>query len=279
MPRTLPVHSRNQWFQRVEALLRNRNKRHREGAFVVEGVRSINQLVARPAWQVDAFLYAAERPLSSWARDVLAGSRAGVHLELSPALMAELSDKEEPSELLAVVRMAPDDPDRLSAARATSPLYLLLDRPALPGNLGTLIRSCDALGAHGTVVFGHAADVYDPQTVRAAAGSLFAHPVVRIAARDALQGWIADVRAHRPELQLVAATAHAGDWPDALDFTGPTLLLVGNETAGLSRKLVEPCDATVRIPMRGAASSLNVACAATAILYEAARQRRGIGSA
>jgi 23S rRNA (uridine2479-2'-O)-methyltransferase len=282
MPRTLPVQSKNQWFQRVEALLRNRNKRHREGRFVVEGVRSINQLVAHAAWEIDAFLYATDRSLSDWARATLAGSRADVHLELSAPLMAELSDKDEPSELLAVARIPADDPARLGRTAGADErpaveqpsLYVLLDRPALPGNLGTLIRSCDALGADGTVVFGHAADLYDPQTVRATAGSLFAHPVVRMAARDALCAWIEDVRARAPGLRLVATTAHAGDWPDAVDLAAPTVLMLGNETAGLSHHLLELCDATVRIPMRGAASSLNVACAATALLYEAARQRR-----
>jgi TrmH family RNA methyltransferase len=273
MPRTLRVQSKNQWFQRVETLLRNRNKRHREGEFVVEGVRSLNQLGASPEWEVEAYLYAPSRPLSDWARQTLGASRASVHLELSLPLMEELSGKEEPSELLAVVKIPDDGPERLSS-RGDSPLYVLVDQPSLPGNLGTIIRSCDALGADGMVVFGHSADLYDPRTVRGAAGSFFALPAVRIGRWGALGGWLEGLRERCPALQVLGATAREGVWPDEVDLTLPTVLAFGNETTGLSYRLAELCDRQVCIPMSGSASSLNIACAATAILYEASRQRR-----
>ncbi|MGH7552062.1 MAG: TrmH family RNA methyltransferase [Longimicrobiales bacterium] len=272
MPRVLPVESRNQWFQRVETLKRNRAKRHREGAFVVEGVRSLNQLAAHREWEFEAYLYAPSRPLSSWATETLRSSRAAVHLELSLPLMEELSGKEETSELLAVVRIPSDDPAGLPSSPL--PLYVLLDQPALPGNLGTIIRSCDGLGTDGIVVFGHAADLYDPQTVRGAAGSFFALPVIRLTTWGALHGWLDGVRARNQSLQIVGTTAHAGVWPEEVSFDRPTIVAFGNETDGLSHKVAELCDLQVTIPMSGSASSLNVACAATAILYEARRQRR-----
>ena len=272
IPRILPVESKNQWFQRVEALGRSRKKRHRYGEFVVEGVRSVNQLTANQEWRIEAFLYAPSRPLSVWAQDTLRSSRARLHLELSLPLMEELSDKEDVSELLAVVKIPSDDPARLPAG--PQPLYVLLDQPSLPGNLGTVIRSCDGLAVDGVVIFGRAADLYDPRTVRAAAGSLFAQPVVRITTWGALKGWLEGVRSQTQHLKLVATTARGGVWPDEISFSHPTVLMFGNESAGLSHKVSELCDISVSIPMSGSASSLNVASAATAILYEARRQRR-----
>ena len=273
MPRTLPVESKNQWFQRVEALRRNRKKRSKYGAFVVEGVRSLNQLEANAAWGIEALLYSPDHPLSDWAQDRLDSSRAAVHLEVSAPLMAELSDKDEPSESLAVVTIPDDDAGRLG--QGPNPLYVLVDQPSLSGNLGSLIRSCDALGVDGVVIFGHAADLYDPRTVRGAAGSLFSQPVARFNTWGTLWGWVDDLRARMPEVQLVGTTASGGVWPDAITFTKPTVLMVGNETVGLSHKIRELCDTLASIPMHGSASSLNLAAAATAILYEAVRQRKG----
>ena len=273
MPRVLPVESKNQWFQRVEALGRSRKKRHRSGEFLVEGVRSLNQLKANAQWDIEAFLYAPSRPLSDWARDTLRSSRARHHLELSLPLLEELSDKDDVSELLAVVKIPADEPERLRAG--PQPLYVLLDQPSSPGNLGTVIRSCDGLGVDGVVIFGRAADLYDPRTVRAAAGSLFAQPVVRITTWGDLKRWLDGVRGQAQDLQLVATTAGEGVWPDEVSFIRPTVLMFGNESTGLSHRVAELCHVCVSIPMSGSASSLNVAAAATAILYEARRQRRG----
>ena len=96
-PRILRVESNNQWFQRVEALGRSRKKGHRYGEFVVEGVRSLNQLKVNPEWNIEACLYAPSRPPSAWAQDTLRSSRARLHLELSHPLMEELSDKDDVS--------------------------------------------------------------------------------------------------------------------------------------------------------------------------------------
>ena len=148
----------------------------------------------------------------------------------------------------------------------------MFDRPAGPGNIGTLIRSADAFGAGGVVVTGHAADPYDPRSVRASAGSLFAIPVVRVPSHREVLAWRDAVApAERP--QLVATDEHGDvDVADA-DLTGPTYVVIGNETSGLSAAWREACDVTVRIAMTGSASSLNAASAATVVLYEAARQR------
>jgi TrmH family RNA methyltransferase len=123
------------------------------------------------------------------------------------------------------------------------------------------------------IVAGHAADPYDPKAVRASTGSLFALPVVRVPAPSMVIDWLADVRAAGVPVRVVG-TDETGRYDVAdHDLTGPTLLVVGNETNGMSAAWREACDVVVRIPIGGAASSLNAASAASIVLYEVARQR------
>lgn len=229
-------------------------------------------------WRVTALAYAGGRALSSWAQEVLAAAPRAQRIELAPPLMDALSDKEEPSELLAVLAMPEDTAQRIRVPRGQAPLICVFDRPVSPGNLGAIIRSCDALGAHGLIVTGHGADVYDPQTIRASQGSLFALPVVRLASHLEIGRWIEEQRAAGggTRFQVVGASGEAARSLEEANLTGPTLLVVGNETHGLSRGFRELCDQMVRIPMTGVADSLNVACAASILLYEAARQRRAL---
>ena len=267
----LRVSSRNARFQQWQALLGNRNKRQRAGEFLVQGVRPIT-LAARHGWQFRALIYDAERPLSQWAQGLLRDA-AAVQVAMAPALLAELGEKDEGTpELVAVVAMPGGDLHRIEARDDF--LGVLLDRPASPGNIGSIIRSADALGAHGVIVTGHAADIYDPRCVRASTGSLFALPVIRAPGHREVAAWVAAQRARGCPIVL-AATDERGD-RDVFDFDfgQPALLLIGNEGTGLSGAWRELSDVVVSIPMAGAASSLNAASAATVLLYEAARQRR-----
>jgi 23S rRNA (uridine2479-2'-O)-methyltransferase len=270
MPRILRIPSENADYQHLDALRRNRAKRQRHRELFVEGVRSIN-LALRHGWPIVAFVYAPERPLSDWATDILARSTAAVHAELPLRLLEQLSQKDEPSELLAVLAMPEDRLDRIPAS--ASPLVLVFDRPASPGNLGTLIRSADALGADGLVITGHACDLYDPETIRASTGSLFALPAVRLPSQAELLPWLERLRATYPDLRVVAADERGERAADRHDFTAPTVLLLGNETWGLSAAYRRLADTTVRIPIGGDASSLNVAVAGSILLYEVRRQR------
>jgi TrmH family RNA methyltransferase len=264
------VTTRNARFQQWHALLGNRTKRQRAREFLVQGVRPITLAVSH-GWPVHTLVFDDSRPLSRWATDLLrdCSARGTEPVAMAPDLLAELGEKDtDAPELLAVVEMPPDDPARIAVPDDF--LGVVFDRPANPGNIGTLIRSADAFGAHGVVVTGHAADVYDPRSVRASTGSLFALPVVRTPSHREVVEWLAAA----PEVQIVGTDEHGDVDVADFDFTGPVLLLVGNETAGLSSAWREASDRLVRIPMAGAASSLNAANAAAVVLYEAARQRR-----
>lgn len=265
------IYSENATFQLIEALRRNREKRQKQHEFLVEGVRPIN-LALQHGWTINAWLYSPERKMSDWATRLLEASPAPIHYELTAPLLAKLSGKAESSEVLALVAIPEDKLERIPIKPDL--LILLFDRPSSPGNLGTLIRSADALGADGLVITGHAADLYDPETVSASIGTLFALPAVRIASPRELEPWFARIREQLGSFVMVGSSAKADHAIMEQDWTKPTLLVIGNETVGMSAHYRELCDVIVNIPIHGAATSLNVACAASILLYEISRQRR-----
>ena len=271
MTRTLRVSRPNSAYQVLASLRANRVKRHRLRQFVVEGVHPINTALDR-GWSVEAIVTAHGRHLSHWAAGVLDRAAPPLHYELSGELFGALSGKTEPSELLAILRMPEDSLDRIPAAPDL--LAAVIDRPSNPGNLGTLIRSCDAFGVHGLAVVGHGVDVYDPATVTASRGSLFAVPVVRVASPEDLTDWLARVRTALGTCVLVGADENGASDVDRLDLAQPVVFVLGNETSGLSRAWQERCDVLARIPIGGSASSLNVAVAGSVLFYEAMRQRK-----
>lgn len=269
-PKILRIYSENSDFQYIETLRRNRVKRHHHREFFVEGVRSINQAI-KYRWQINALIYSNDQPLSDWAKGVLHSSRAGRYVELPDGLFQKLSEKTDRSELIALIEMPPDELSRIPIHDRL--LVLIFDRPASPGNLGTLIRSCDALGADGLIITGHAVDLYDPETIRAATGSLFALPTVRLPSYKELLPWLAATRDTLGALQVIGTSAKATKALDDQEFLAPTALVVGNETWGLSANYRALCDQLISIPISGSASSLNVACAASIMLYAIAHQR------
>jgi tRNA G18 (ribose-2'-O)-methylase SpoU len=261
------ITTRNARFQQWQALLTNRTKRNRAGEFVVQGVRPIS-LAVEHGWTIRTLVYDEEATLSRWAVRLL-DEVAAQRVAMAPELLAELGEKDsDPPELLALVAMPIDDLDRVRTGHR--PVAVAFDRPSSPGNVGTLVRSADAFGAAGVIITGHAADPFDPRAVRATTGSLFAVPVVRAPSHVEVLAW-----AQGGGLQ-VAGTDEDGDVDVAdFDFTRPTLLVVGNETTGLSAGWRQSCDVLLRIPMAGAASSLNAATAGSIVLYEASRRRVG----
>jgi len=266
----LRITTRNARFQQWQALLTNRTKRHQTGEFLIQGVRPITLAVAH-GWPIGTLIHDGDRALSRWADDLLARCDAD-RVAMSSDLIGELGEKAEAApEIIAVARIPDDDLGRVPVGGDF--LGVLLDRPTSPGNIGSIVRSADALGAHGVIVSGHAADVYDPKSVRAATGSLFALPTVRVPSARQVTDWLADLRERGIAVRLVGTDERGQVDAFRTDLTGPTLLLVGNETAGLSAAWRELCDELVRIPMVGSASSLNAANAATVVLYEARRQR------
>lgn len=273
---TRRVSTRNASVQVWQAYLNNRTKRHRDGRFLVQGVRPITQALAND-WPLETLLYRLGTPeLSSWARQLLDTSDVP-QVGLVPELMAELGEKTGGiPEVVAVAVSRQEDLATFEPGEPgeDAPVVVVFDRPNSPGNLGTLIRSADAFGASGVVVTGHGADQYDPQAVRASTGSLFAMPVLRAAGpAQVLEFRDRQVRRGIPT-RIVGTDEHGPRASYDHDFTEATILVVGNETGGMSAAWQQACDDMVHIPMGGTASSLGAPSAAAVALYEISRQRR-----
>ncbi|MEU6185089.1 TrmH family RNA methyltransferase [Nocardia sp. NPDC047038] len=273
---TRRVSTRNASVQVWQAYLNNRTKRHRDGRFLVQGVRPITQAMAND-WPLETLLYRLGGPeLSSWAREVL--DTSGVpQVGLVPELMAELGEKAAGiPELVAVAESRQPELEAFEPGEPgeDAPVVVVFDRPNSPGNLGTLIRSADAFGASGVIVTGHGADQYDPQAVRASTGSLFAVPVIRAAGpAQVLEFRNRQIRRGIPT-RIVGTDERGSHAAYDYDFTDATILVIGNETSGMSAAWEAACDDMVHIPMGGTASSLGAPSAAAVALYEISRQRR-----
>jgi 23S rRNA (uridine2479-2'-O)-methyltransferase len=266
LPRVVRVGRANNVFQHLEVLKRSRTRRRQYGEVFVEGVRPIQRLVDA-GWPVRSVCSEDGRALSSWAQSIVAGCGAERHYRLAPELMELLSDREQPSELLLVAGLRARRLEDLALPHDL--LVVVLDRPASPGNVGTVIRSADALGAHAVVVTGHAADPFDPRAIRASMGSLFALPLVEAGGPAELERWLAV----RPGVHVVGTDSAGEALLHEVDLRRPTVIVAGNEAAGASHGLRALCHTVARIPMTGAADSLNMAVATSIVLYEAARQR------
>jgi 23S rRNA (uridine2479-2'-O)-methyltransferase len=250
-------------FQVLDALRTNRRKRRQRGEFLIHGVRPINAALER-RWPVTGLITATDREPSKWVEHVVALAPTADRYELAPALFDALSERDDPAELIAVGAVQTASLDDISG---DGPL-LVLDRPSSPGNLGALIRSADAFAAAGVVLLGHAADQFDPQTVRASVGSLFAVPVVELGGAGDLEAWL-----HASGRSLIgldeAATRSLGD----VDRGRAVAIVLGNEGRGLAGGVRALCDELVAIPMQAKeATSLNVAIAGSIALYEVTRE-------
>ncbi len=264
------VVSQNATFQRWQSLLTNRTTRLRSGEFLVQGVRPITQAVAH-GWPVRALLHDGRSVPSAWAAQLWDSLDVARYL-VAPELMQLLGEKAAGTpELLAVAAMPADDFARIPVPPGL--LVTVFDRPASPGNIGTLIRSVDAFGGTALIVTGHAADPYDPRCIRASTGSLFCVPVLRAASHREVLGWVGQVRADGLPVQVIGAEEDGREDLRAVDFRRPTVLVIGNEAAGLTAAWRAGCDALIGIPMVGSASSLNAATAGSIALYEAMRGR------
>jgi TrmH family RNA methyltransferase len=254
-------------------LIKQRKHRAAHGEFVVEGVQAVAEAVAH-GWELRHLYYHDANLRSGKAIEVLDQVASRMRVEVARAVLTRLSDRpENPAELIAVIGVPEDDLGRVPISNDM--LCLVIEEPRDPGNLGTIIRTADALGVGGVVLVGDAVDRYAPKTIRATMGSLFAIPVAHIDDPAGVAQWLAVARETAPGLQAVATLPTADVPAHAHDFSGATAIVVGNERKGVSDELRDICDAAVSIPMRGSAESLNAAVATSIVVYEACRQRFG----
>ncbi|WP_404338766.1 TrmH family RNA methyltransferase [Sphingomonas sp. MMS12-HWE2-04] len=265
MPREITAFS-NPLIKRVRNL---RDKKHRreEGLFLAEGLRILTE--AREAGRVPEYLfYSKESAGHELVRAlVVATERAGGEaIETNADILSKLSGKDNPG---AVVGVYPEFTRRLdSLDRMASPIWLVAERLRDPGNLGTILRTGDAVGAGGLILLDDCVDPFSVEAVRASMGALFTVPVAR-ASWDEFVLWL---RAGAGELVgLSLDTEHDYKAPA---YQAPTFLLTGNEAQGMPDFMATECDLLVKIPMLGKADSLNAAVATAVMAYEVLSQHR-----
>jgi len=252
---------------RVQNLARLHERTHRDAQqrFLVEGRRELERALAEGVIEEIYFCTELFRDASSQEL-VERAAQAGVMVcQLAPMAFDKVSLREGPDGLLGVARAwhltLPDL--KLSA----TPLLLIVERVEKPGNLGALLRSADAAGVDAVIVCDAVTDLFNPQVVRNSQGALFSVPVAVVDAPTALDFL------REQKISLVATTPAASvNYWDA-DLRNATAIAVGGEKDGLTSLWLEASNQRVRIPMVGQTDSLNVAAAATLVLFEAVRQR------
>lgn len=264
----LKISKENATFQEILALKENKTKRTQCKKFFVEGVQNIKDAISNH-WEIDSFIFSAYQNLSNWTKELLTKNLAKNNYELTTELMDKLSDKEDKSEILAIINMKDQD----LYIKETCPLILLFDRPSKKGNLGTIIRSADALGVHQLLFTGHSVDIYDHTVITTTMGSFFKVPFKYIESNAEIELYINKMKEKFKDFQVVGSSLQTNENIKDINFKKPTLLIVGNEATGMSNFMCEKCDKFAKIPMRENIDSLNVACATSIFLYEAYSQR------
>lgn len=244
--------------------LRSREARERTGLFLAEGTRNVFQALEgnRP---VHAALTCRHLPHGSPALSLLKRRGTPV-LQLDLEQFVSLTQRSEPDGIAIVAEQCWSPLIEQRAGR--NDLWVVLDAVRTPGNLGTILRTCSAVGANGIMLIGGETDPHDPACVRASMGAIFHQKLIRTSAR-ALAGWL------RRNPCAVIGTSPAGPrhYRD-VSYRGPLLVFMGNERSGLRERQLRLCDQVVSLPMVGQADSLNLAVATGVILYEALEQRR-----
>ena len=249
--------------------LGKRAERDRTGTFFAEGLRFVGQAVAQNAY-IEAVLVVPktlEHPFGLRLRRQLEQKRVPVW-EVTPDLFLRLSRAEEPQWIGAVVRQRWDTLADVQPSPSPGLCWVALDQVHSPGNLGTILRTGDAVGASGLILLGNSVDPYDPACVRATMGAIFAQRLVRATAQE-FAAW-----KRRSGCRLVGTSPHAAHDYRAVSYPAQTVVFMGGEKKGLSEERQRLCDDLVRIPMVGRGDSLNLAVATGVLLYEVFNQRR-----
>ncbi|GAB4457436.1 MAG: RNA methyltransferase [Armatimonadaceae bacterium] len=268
-PARRPIsNSRHPAIASINRLLESREEREQAGLFYTEGWRFVFRALENRFTHVESLVVTPETPnYALWQRLLhLAREQEIPIVSVTPTVFQYLSRAEEPQGIGVVVRQPWE---RLHRIRPDTGLcWLALDTIRSPGNLGTMLRTLEAVGGAGVIVIGDAIDPFIPEVFRATMGALFDLRFVR-ATWGEFQRW-----RERHSVSLIGTSPHATT--DYADFAYPDSLVLwmGSERKGLSDKQQGECDEVVRIPMVGASDSLNVAIASGVLLYEIFNQRR-----
>ena len=247
--------------------LRERKERSASGLFYIEGLRIVIE-AARQNAPIQTLLYSPELLTSEGGlQEIHELQRRGIEtLEVSAGVFRSLALKDDPQGIAAVVAQTWQPIESISAKEGD--LWVALEEVADPGNLGTILRTCDGAGACGVILLDHSTDPYDPIAMRASMGAIFTQKLVK-SNLDQFTLWV-----RNRNIPIIGTSGAARDDYHAFKYPDPFVLLMGSERQGLSEKALALCGTVVRIPMVGRNDSLNLAVATAVMLYEVYNYRR-----
>lgn len=263
MPKQITAFS-NPTVKQARAL---RDKKHRraEGRFLAEGLRILTEAREAGTLPETLFYSDASHPL---LRELIAQTEAagGEAIETNADILHKISGKENPQTVLGVYAALDTSLDRID--RDAAPLWIVAQALRDPGNIGTILRTGDAVGAGGLILIDDCADPFSVEAVRASMGALFTQKVAT-ARWDEFVPWLRSGPG-----QLIGTSLKASHDYQEPCYTRPSFILVGNEQAGLPEAYEAECDVLVKMPMLGKADSLNAAVATAVMAYEVINQWR-----
>lgn len=251
----------NPRIKQIRALLQQRKARRATHLFVIEGIRHVGE-AAQAGARIEYLCYAPELLTSEFAARIIAQLSAQdvPCLSVTADLFADLAEKDNPPGILAVVHQPDTRLEQLNPRQ--HPWLVALVAPQDPGNIGTILRTIDAVGASGLLLLEHSADPYHPSAVRASMGTLVWYPVVSATFTE-FAPWAA-----REGYTLYGTSARASrDYRQIGQYRSPRILLMGSERQGLTAEQSAICHELLSLPMKGHATSLNLAVATGVILY------------
>ena len=259
---------------RVKQVVRWRNRPDRDDSQVVlaEGYRALVRALAGGYPLKEIFVcpecfppekHHEEELLAQWA------ARGARLIRVAPLPFEKMCYRDRPEGLLGVGPQLHRGLEALKPAK--NPFYLVAEQIEKPGNLGTIMRSSDAVGVDGLILCDSRTDLFNPNVVRASTGNLFTLPVAEATTRETIP-WL-----KKKGVKILATSPHADPLYTQVDLTVPVAVAVGAEQYGLTKSWIEQADLVVRLPMMGEADSLNVSTATSILLYEVLRQRLDAG--
>ncbi|GAB6927177.1 RNA methyltransferase [Paenibacillus sp. JCM 10914] len=251
---------------RVKAWAQLQEKKYRDklNKYVVEGIHLVQEALMSGA-DVECVAYDTERGIPLELSQIPDTGQGTDWIGVSKEVISKVSDTSSPQQVFAVIRKETRDWQELILRE--NGLVMVLDGLQDPGNVGTIIRGADAIGAAGVVLGRGCADLYNPKTLRSTMGSLFHLPI--------LEGDLLDIlpEARERGARLVTTLLEGERNCFEYDFRGTSWIIIGSEGRGVSPEVAALVDDAIRIPMPGQAESLNAAMAASVLMYEALRQR------
>lgn len=257
MNKPLIVSPSNPLIKKVRAL-RQKKARMESGMFLVEGIHHVGEAISA-GWHVDSLLYAPGLLTSEFAHGLISRLEDKPQ-PVSAQVMESMADKENPQGIIAVVRQRKPELATLQPGSITRAVALVA--PQDPGNVGTILRTLDAVGADALFLLDRGVELYHPTVVRSSMGTIFWKTIVQTSF-DEFVSW-----ARHGNIQLIGTSARGNDDYRTFIPKAPWALVLGNEQKGLSAEQINACNVTVSLPMKGRVSSLNLAVAAGILLYQ-----------